>query len=291
MRIFAVRFVGFPALALALACSTLLYAQQHTTEAPTLIDGPQNAGAPPSKTPGDTAKTNDPTQMTNDSVLRMHAAGLSDDLIIQTIKTQPGTFSTNADALIALKKSGLSDDVLSAMTLKSRRQLTGTPAPIELSPVNETGVYYKDRNGQWQPMDSEAVHVKSGGFVKSTLTHGIIKEDRNGVVDGRESKLLLSRPIEFLIYAPDGTTGSEYELLAFRLNSKNREFRVLTGGVIHSTGGAQRDDVPFTPVKIAPHTWTFTLGRETPGNEYGILPPGTGNVTNGGKIYTFAISE
>jgi hypothetical protein len=37
--------------------------------------------------------------------------------------------------------------------------------------------------------------------------------------------------------------------------------------------------------------YTFTLNKSTPGGEYGILPPGTGNVTNGGKIYTFAISE
>jgi hypothetical protein len=45
------------------------------------------------------------------------------------------------------------------------------------------------------------------------------------------------------------------------------------------------------PVKTAPRIWEFTLGMDTPGAEYGMLPPGTGNVTNGGKIYTFAISE
>ena len=43
-------------------------------------------------------------------------------------------------------------------------------------------------------------------------------------------KLLISfvlpRPIEFLIYTPDGVTASEYELIRFRLNSKDREFRV-----------------------------------------------------------------
>jgi hypothetical protein len=273
--------------AIAVAFAPLALAQQHVSDAPQVIQGPQTAGTP-AKTPN---PVQDPSQMTNDSVLRMHSAGLSDDLIIQTIKTQPGRFDTDPDTLIALKKSGLSDEVLSAMTLKARRQITGTPAPIELSPVNEIGVYYKDRNGVWQLMDSEIVHIKSGGFLKSTLTHGIIKEDRNGVVNGRESKLLLWRPIEFLIYTPDGETGSDYDLIAFRLNSKDREFRTLTGGVIHSTGGAQRDEVPFTPVKIAPRTWTFTLGQDTPGAEYGILPPGTGNVTNGGKIYTFAISE
>jgi len=252
---------------------------QHTTEAPNVIDGPQMVKA-------------QPALMNNDSVLKMHSAGLSDDLILQTISAQPGRYETDPDSLIELKKAGLSDEVLTAMSNKARRPLTNVPVtPVDVSPVNEIGVYYKDGHGHWTQMDSEAVHIKSGGFIKSTVTHGIIKEDRNGVVSGRESKLLLPRPIEFLIYTPEGVTASEYEIVRFRLNSKDREFRVLTGGVFHSTGGAQRDDVEFKPEKIAPRTWTFTLGRDTPGAEYGILPPGTGNVTNGGKIYTFAISE
>ena len=289
MRKLLQRLASLPLTLLLLAPT--LHAQQHTTEAPGLIEGPQ-APAPPAPS----TRTPDPSMMSNDSVLRMHAAGLTDELIIQTIQTQPGHFDVAPDNLIALKKAGLSDSVLAAMTARNRRQITNVnPTPIDtqlqLPPVNEIGVYYKDKTGQWVLMDSEIVHIKSGGFIKNTLSDGIIKTDRNGVVNGRESRLLLPRPIEFLIYAPDGVTASEYELVAFRLNSKDREFRVLTGGVIHSTGGAQRDDVAFNPVKIAPRTWTFTLGPGTPGAEYGILPPGTGNVTNGGKIYTFAISE
>ena len=273
-------------LVTTLACvSSLAAAQQPVAEPPTVIEGPQTPGS----TPGRTAA---PSLMSNDTVLRMHQAGLADDLIVQTIATQPGKYDTTPDTLITLKHAGLADPILAAMSNKARRQITGTPpAEVQLSPVNEIGVYFKDKNGQWQPMESEAVHVKSGGFVKSTLTRNIIKEDRNGVVAGREATLLLPRPIEFLIYTPDGVTASEYELVRFRLNSKDREFRVLTGGVIHSTGGAQRDDVPITLTKAGSRTWTFRLASDTPGAEYGILPPGTGNVTNGGKIYTFAISE
>jgi hypothetical protein len=230
-------------------------------------------------------------RMTNDSVLRMAKAGLSDDLIIQTIGSQPGMYSTDADSLVALKEAGVSERVISAMINKGRMQITGSATPVVISDVNEIGVYYKDRSGKWEPMEAEIVHIKSGGFIKSTVTHGIVKEDKNGHVNGRESKLLLPRPIEFLIYTPDGVDVTEYDLLRFRLNSDSREFRVLTGGVFHQTGGANRDEVPFKPVKTAPHTYQFTLGQETPGAEYGILPPGTGNVTNGGKIYTFAISE
>lgn len=263
---------------------------QHTSEAPQILEGPQAVGNAP-------APAAEPTLMTNDSVLRMHSAGLADDLILQTIAAQPGRYTTTPDALIALKEAGLADGILSAMAGKARHQITNPSTqlrqdgPIVLSPVNEIGVYYKDGSGRWQPMESEIVHVKSGGFIKNTLSDGIIKTDRNGVVNGRESKLLLPRPIEFLIDAPDGVDASEYDLLRFRVNSKDREFRTLTGGIIHSTGGAKRDEMEFKPKKIAPHTYTFTIGREIPGAEYGILPPGTGNVTNGGKIYTFAISE
>ena len=278
---------------LTCAFAPLQAQQQHTAESPTIIEGPQAPGTPPGPAPARSV-SGEPTLMSNDTVLRMHTAGLSDDLILQTIAAQPGQYDTTPDSLIGLKQSGLSDPILSAMANKARRQITNRStldAPVVLSPVNEIGVYYKDPHGAWIPMDSEIVHIKSGGFLKSMATHNIIKEDHNGVVTGTEATLILPRPIDFLLYTPDGVDASEYELVRFRLNSKDREFRVLTGGVIHSTGGAQRDDVPIHPVKTAPRTWTFTLPADIPGAEYGILPPGTGNVTNGGKIYTFAIVE
>jgi hypothetical protein len=278
LRSILIRYLSL-ASRITLALTLLSSAAPIYAQAPALADGPLPAPKVASKA------------MTNDSVLRMVKAGLGDDLIVQTISTQPGQYTTDADSLVALKQAGTSDRVIAAMVNKSRIRLTGTETPVVLSDVNEVGVYYKDRDGKWQAIEPEIVHIKSGGFIKSTITDGIIKPDRNGHVNGRESKLLLPRPIEFLIYTPDGVDAAEYDLLRFRLNSNSREFRAWTGGVIHSTGGADRDEVPFKPKKTAPHTYEFTVGTDTPGGEYGILPPGTGNVTNGGKIYTFAISE
>jgi hypothetical protein len=252
---------------------------QHTSDSPQSVDGPL------------TATTTAPA-MDNSSVMKMTKAGLGDDLIIQTINTQPGRYTTDADALIVLKDAGVSDRVITAMINKGRRQITNvTETPVDFSPVNEIGVYYKDHTGKWIAIDPEIVHIKSGGWLKSTATHGIIKEDRNGHLNGRESKLALQCPIDILIYVPEGVTAAEYDFLRFRINSDNREFRVLTGGVFHSTGGADRDEVKFNPLKTAPHTYQFTVEKSTGGGEYGILPPGTGNITNGGKIYTFAIVE
>jgi hypothetical protein len=254
------------------------YGQQHTDEAPQLTDGPQVA--PPSVS----------ATMNNNSVIKMAKAGLGDDLILQTINTQPGLYSTDAESLVALKDAGISDRIITAMMTKSRKQIT-PERPVELSDVNEIGVYYKDRNGKWTLIEPEIVHIKSGGWLKSTATHGIIKEDHNGHLYGRESKLALQAPIDVLIYMPDGVAINEYEFLRFRINSDNREFRILTGGVFHSSGGADRDEVKFNPVKTAPRTYQFTVDHNVGGGEFGILPAGSGNVTNGGKIYTFAITE
>jgi hypothetical protein len=265
---------------LALSLLPLIAAAQppRTTEAPQAVDGPLTAAKAPA--------------MDNDSVMKMAKAGLGDDLIIETINTQPGKYVTDADSLVALKGAGVSDRVITAMINKSRRQITNVPEkPVELSDVNEIGVYYKDHTGKWIAIEPEIVHIKSDGWIKSTVTDGIIKQDHNGHLNGRESKLALQAPFDILIYVPEGVSANEYDFLRFRINSSNREFRVLTGGVFHSTGGADRDEVKFNPVKTGPHTYQFTVDQNTGGGEYGILPPGTGNVTNGGKIYTFAIVE
>jgi hypothetical protein len=256
----------------------LVAVAQNTADAPQAVNGPLTAPKVPA--------------MDNESVMKMSKAGLGDELIIETINTQPGKYVTDADSLVALKGAGVSDGVITAMINKGRRLLTNVPEkPIELPEVNEIGVYYKDHTGKWTAIEPEIVHIKSGGWLKSTVTDGIVKQDHNGRLNGRESKLALQCPIELLIYVPEGVSANEYDFIRFRINSDNREFRVLTGGVFHSTGGADRDEVKFNPIKTAPHTYRFTVDQSTGGGEYGILPPGTGNVTNGGKIYTFAIVE
>jgi hypothetical protein len=263
----------------------------------TLPTHAQNADAPEAAAGPITPKL--AKTLNNGSITRMVQAGLGDDLILEAIRTQPGAYSVDADAMVELKEAGVSERVITAMINKGRKKLTANgetaddpaPPPIALSPVNELGVYYKDRKGIWQPLQVEVVHAHSGGWIKSTATHGIIKTDMNGRVNGPTSKLALQAPVEILIFATEGTAPTEYDFLRFRLHSDYREFRTLTGGVFHSTGGADRDEVAFDATKTAPRTYTFTIDRKVGTGEFGILPPGTGNVTNGGKIYTFALTE
>jgi hypothetical protein len=134
-----------------LAASSVLHAQTETPDATAPV----------------AIKPAPPKTLTNASIIRMATSNLSDDLIIQAITSQPGQYTTDADALIDLKDAGVSERVINAMLNKNRKRLTPDgqavpanqaandpppPPPVVLAPVNEIGAYYKDRKGVWQPL-------------------------------------------------------------------------------------------------------------------------------------------
>jgi hypothetical protein len=49
----------------------------------------------------------------------------------------------------------------------------------------------------------------------------------------------------FIIKTPEGTSATEYQLLQLCERENRREFRAMTGGVIHSSGGAERNALSF----------------------------------------------
>lgn len=236
-----------------------------------------------------------PKALTNESIVKMSRAGLGDDLIVQTIDAQPSRFQTDADSVLALKSDGVSERVIGRMVRKAASPGAGAaPAPVSLPEVSEEGIYYKDRDGHWQPLPVERLRYQSGGWLKSTATNGIIKQDQNGHVDGQMSKLALTRPVEILICTPQGTAAEEYQVVRFRVNRNSREFREETGGVFHKSSGAQRDDVPFTATKVATQSYHFTLDQDLGPGEFGVVPPGVigqRSATGASKIFTFRILE
>jgi hypothetical protein len=231
----------------------------------------------------------------------MHTAGLGDDVLIQTIQLQPGHYNTAPDDLIALKSAGLSDRVLSAMQAHgSGLNIHSAAAPAIPHPtpaalgLDEIGVYYKGKTGEWIELRTERVVFKSSGAMKNILSDGLLKKDMNGHLDGEKSDLSLPTGVELLIYAPAGTDASEYDLLRFEPHKNSREFRTLTAGVFNSESGAARDEIEFHPYKIGAQLYTFTIPTDIEKGEYGVLPPGSANVqgiAGTGKIFTFSIRE
>jgi hypothetical protein len=249
--------------------------------------------------------------MNNDSVIKLLKAGLSDDLIVNTINASPGKYDTSADALIALRNAGADSKVISAVLLKSAPGPPPPPAPPiasrDASPnaagpvwkipagVDGVGVYFQGRNESWNPVLAETVERRAGGAVKSVATEGKIKGDVNAIVKGSSSMLTLMLPASFLIYTPEGSSAGEYLLLRFRAHEKNREFRLEKGGEFHRSSNEARDSVDFSSKQLGPRVYEITLGRELGKGEYGFLAPNDagdlGSSAGYGKMYTFSVAE
>lgn len=246
--------------------------------------------------------------LTNDSIVKMAKAGLGEEILLSTVNAQPGKYSTAADDLIALKKAGVSDKVIAAMIAKSSAPsgaapAAASPAAAPAAPaasaapggglVNEVGVYYL-KGDAWTDLPPEVVNFKTGGVLKSIGTAGIVKGDVNGHVNGDHSKTSVKSPVSLLVYTPEGTAITEYQLLRLRDSKDAREFRTVTGGVMHVSGGATRDVVPFESKKLAPRTYEIILPNLGAG-EFGLLPPAGSDSTSSsgriGKLYTFRLLE
>jgi hypothetical protein len=254
--------------------------------------------------PRNTDTTPQRRAVTNNQIVRMVKAGLDDQIVLQTIQEQPGRYDVAPEDLIALKEAGVSPRVISAMQAKTaglaihldgdlkpgRGVIPGPVAPA----LDEIGVYYKDKTGDWVPLKTERVVFKSSGWVKNTLSDGLIKRDMNGHLEGPKSPLILPTGVEILIYTPAGTDAAEYDFLRLEQHKDSRDFRTLTGGLLNSESGSARNELEFHPDRIGPQMYTFTVPRDIIKGEYGVLPPGAANqrgLADTGKIYTFSIPE
>jgi len=254
-------------------------------------------------------------QLDNNSIITLLKAGISEDVIISTINQSRGYYDTSTSGLIALKRVGASDKVVAAMVVKNAKNasekpvifpappaepaqaprplaVAPTPPPIPLE-VDSIGVYYKTGSGSWQEVNAEVVNFKTGGVLKQIATVGVIKGDLNGLVGGRKSHLDLHGPATFILYVPEGRSPGEYQLLRLHETKEGREFRSLTGGVVHVSGGAIRDRLDFTSKKLGPRVYQVVVPAEVGKGEYGFLPPldtvSEKNMASSGKIYTFSL--
>jgi hypothetical protein len=241
--------------------------------------------------------------LTNDSVLKLVKAGLAENLVVSMIQSQPGKYSLTPDEVVKLKQQGVSDKVLGAMITKGSNGASSAaaappsvtaaaPTDEDLPPNADIGAYYK-KAGKWEEMLPEVVNWKTGGVIKNIASAGVVKGDVNGHLPATHSRNSAASPLEVLIYAPEGVAITEYQLIHLREQNGSREFRTVTGGVLHVSGGATRDVIPFEGKKIANRMYKILLPNLGAG-EYGFLPPGavtSASSASIGKMYTFRLIE
>jgi hypothetical protein len=237
-------------------------------------------------------------KMTNQDVIDMVSLGLSDDVIVDKIHATDGTdFDTSVAALKKLKAAKVPDRVMRAM-INPKPALIAVSAPVTSvsRPAaswlpDEAGVYVFIK-GKLTEIEPEIVGWQTGGIMKSMATGGLTKGHINGKIMKPKSAVQLPNPVECIIKTPEGTSVGEYQLLRLDEKGNRREFRALTGGIIHASAGSEKNTIPSQPEKIAKSTWKIQFTDLKKG-EYGFLPPGVSSqsLSSAGKIYTFGVIE
>jgi hypothetical protein len=254
------------------------------------------------------------TELSSDQIVaelrHMQVEGISDELMISYVRSRGHGYQLTAEQVIRLRDGGVDDSVIKALMGDGAGNPTPSPTPVVTVPAslsirpdaiakseprlpNEIGVYAKQR-GEWIEVLPEIVNWKTGGVVKNLATVGVVKGDVNGHILGNKSRTRCSGATQFLIVLPEGTSVTEYQLLRLRGNSNNREFRTVTGGIFHVSGGAARDLVPFDGTKVGPRSYVITIPQALPPGEYGFLPPGailSANLGSAGKINSFTVQD
>jgi hypothetical protein len=178
-----------------------------------------SAQSRPTTRPG-TAKPPAPAQtpgLTNADVIRMVQAGLGETVVMTAIRTAAKTdFKLDADNLIALKKAGVSDNIVALMLdpkATSQSQPAAVAGPVVVGGGSpDTRARVDDPHAAVEIPRDAGIYVdlgiakpdlvaleptvfsqgKSGGFFTSALTYGIKKAKWKAVVRSRHANFRLS---------------------------------------------------------------------------------------------------
>ena len=258
--------------------------------------------------------------MSNDEVISLTKAGLATSVIIGKIRTSKTNFDMSTDALILLKQSGVTDDVVTAM-LEARSGKTiivsnngeATPAindPNDPMSRHGYGIYlYEEKDGarkMTQLKPNVSAQNRTGGLFTSQLTYGIGKVKVKANLPGRNALLQLTTTTPVFYFYLDATSGglntasgipsdpNEFAMVRFNLRGDNREVTIGKSNVFSGKGGLSDEYVvPFKAEDLGNGVFRITSAPLTKG-EYGFYLVNSGNsntsVAVGSKFFDFGVN-
>ena len=225
--------------------------------------------------------------LTNAAIIKMVKAGLSEDIIVSMVKSQPAQYSVSPDQLIGLKSAGVSDKIVAVIVEKSASgsapgaptasgatPLAGTVAagdPNDPLALHDSGIYLyaKERTGEYKLTVLEQAAYqgsKTGGLLGSALTYGIKKAKMKAVIPGRHASIRTpdAQPV-FYFYFEDKAAGlgksgfgtgavsnpNQFALINLDVTKSSRETIIGEFGALGATTGThEKSMVTFKSERI-----------------------------------------
>jgi len=254
--------------------------------------------------------------MDNSTVIKMHAAGLSDDIIVSTVNSSAGNYSTSADDLIALKKAGIGDKVISAMigrnsvpTPAGATSVVAANSSDDPTQVHTPGIYILaaglDKTVRLTKLDHVVPKAgKTSGTAAMVFTYGIKKAHFKVIIDGPKANVqtLDTSPVFYAYIPEDNATfgGSsvsvkDFALVKFDVHGEQREINTETVGMWSgaTAGFDEKSRQGFTSEMVKPGVYKLTLLKPLPAGEYAFQQSGSVGTTqaqqNTGSYFDFGV--
>jgi hypothetical protein len=257
--------------------------------------------------------------MTNDEVITLAKAGLSQSIIIGKIRTSKSNFDLSTDSLIKLKQAGISDDIVAAMLEAKSGRSTAAAAgesmsgdPNDPMAKHTHGIYlFEEREGvrkmtQLQPNVS-AQNRTGGGFTAAVTPFGLGKVKTKANLPGRNADLQITTPSPVFYFYLDTTSGglntssgvpstpNEFTLVRFNQRSDNREVTIAKVNSWGGKGGLSDEYVvPLRAEDLGNGIFKVTAAGELRKGEYGfyLVNSGNSNVNAGigSKFFDFGVN-
>lgn len=254
--------------------------------------------------------------VTNKTVIQLKSAGLSSDIIKSKIQGSPCRFDLSTDALIALKKANIPDDVITAMLSKSNTTTASSQTGAVENETNVTpGIYYcKGQPCKLTELEASVYSQgKMGSGILTAMTYGVAKTKMKATLSGDKANLQVAeRKPTFYFYFDksssnnfgnngvqsfwfaSATSPNEFLLVKFSTTKKSRE--VVTGSWNSyaglSSGIDDKNKVSFKYEKVSQGVYKVFTEQALEEGEYCFMYAG-GTAVYGNaplqKVYDFGI--
>lgn len=231
--------------------------------------------------------------LNNEGIIKLVKSGMSEELILNVIRQQPGSYVLGANELVALKDAGLSEKLIGAMLEKGKpASAAAAPGSAAAEPLKKSttipgpGLFYK-KGAEYFELIQEEVEWKTSGAMRNIASAGIVKKDLNGTIAGASSRNFLQNPMEIVIAPPSGMTINSYVLLPMKAAKSARAFNV---GPVNKKSGLAKGAIAFGVEKVGEGQFRIVLPTPLGPGEYGILAVSpSDSAATAGKMYTFRI--
>ena len=230
--------------------------------------------------------------LTNESVVALKKAGLSDPLILTKIRTSPAKFDVSTKGLIALKSAGLSDQIIEAMVGHPGTPASASAAPAVTAALPPPAAQTTQRDSIYHLIGGKYVELRAA--VSSIETNvAFFASSSELVLKGKKAQYRVSdkQPVFYSAWPPN-----EAPLVRLKQGDDHddRNLKIGSGG-FHPFGGTQKtgvrsqDTIDVDSEKDARGLFKLTPKQPLSSGEYGFIVTMGFAAGASGKVFDFGV--